>query len=102
MINWLINGGLFQPEYGVTGPMYGPPTTSLYGVPSNPGRVFWQYFLAFVFLILIPVILLVGVLAFAKKKQFSKKERIWSVVVVLGIYFAVLIGVVLTIGLVFI
>ena len=90
MFNRLISGELMQPEYGV----------ALYGVPRGGG--FWRYFLALVFLILIPAILLVGVLTFAKKKQFSKKERVWTAVAVLGIYFAVLIGVVLTVAYVFI
>ena len=61
MFNKLINGGLPQVEYGV----------ALYGVPRNDGKIILQYFLYFLFLLIIPVILIVGVLAFAKKKQFS-------------------------------
>ena len=91
MFNKLINGGLSQAEYGVA--------VSLYGVQpgDNNGKIFVQYFLTFLFLVLVPVILFFGVLAFAKKKQFSKKERIWTVTIVLGIYFAILVGVVLSV-----
>jgi len=88
MFNKLINGGLPQVEYGV----------ALYGVPRNDGKIILQYFLYFLFLLIIPVILIVGVLAFAKKKQFSKKERIWTCVIVLSIYFVVLIGVALSVA----
>ena len=88
MFNRLINGAFNQPEYGV----------ALYGVPSNNnGRIFLQYFFLFLFVILIPAILLVGVLAFAKKKQFSKKEKVWAAIIVLGTYFVILIGLTLAI-----
>ena len=90
-------------EQGVPAPEYGVPTpdpmriTALYGVPvplESPTR---ELFLSnlFLLLILIPIILLVGVFALAKKKQFSKKERIWAVAIVLSIYFIILIGAVI-------
>jgi len=91
--NKLINGATDQPMYGV-------PVTSLYGVPRprNSWETIAQFFLLFLFLILIPVILTIGVLVFAKKKQFPKKEKVWAVIIVLTIYFAILIGLVLTIA----
>jgi len=97
MFNKLINSvaqGLYGPpqaEYGV----------SLYGVPRDNGKIIAQFFMYILFLVLIPVILAVGVLAFAKKKQFSKKEKFWTVFVVLAIYFVVLAGAVVTVALLF-
>lgn len=74
-----------------------------YGVPSGGGgsgnftEVLMRFFLSFLFFMLIPVLLFVGIWAIANKKQYSKKKRIWTVVTVLAIYFAVLIGVILLI-----
>ena len=74
--------------------LYGTPEV-LYGVQSPPmSRVITQYFLLGLFFILVPVVLLVGTLVFAKKKQFSKKTRIWTCVVVLGAYFLIVCGVI--------
>ena len=89
MFNRLINGGMDQELYGVA-PMYGVPRDTII-------KNIMQYFFAFLFVILIPAILLVGVLAFAKKKQFSKKEKSWAAVIVLGIYFVTLAGITLTV-----
>ena len=91
LIMRLINGGLNQPEYGAPIAMYGVP-------PRDIGKNILQYFLFFLFLVLIPAILIIGVFAFAKKKQFSKKEKFWTIFTVLAVYFTVLIGAVLAIA----
>ena len=85
----LMEQGVPVPEYGV--PM---PITPVYGVPGPLESPTRELFLSnlFLLLILIPIILLVGVFALAKKKQFSKKERLWAVAIVLSIYLIVLIG----------
>jgi hypothetical protein len=64
---------------------------ALYGVVP-PWRNSVRIFLAVLFLFLIPVVLAVGVLAFAKNKQFPKKERALMVAVVLFVYFLILVG----------
>lgn len=72
-----------------------------YGVPSDGGgsgnftEVLMRFFLTFLFFMLIPVLLLVGIWAIANKKQYSKKRRIWTVVTVLAIYFAILVSILL-------
>ena len=71
-----------------------------YGVPNDRWRIgsignFMRYFLTFLFFIYIPVMLLVGTFAFVHKKQYSKKRKLWTAVVVLSIYFTVLIGAVM-------
>jgi len=78
-----------QAEYGVQ---------PVYGVQRVDGN---RPFALLLFLILIPVILIVGVLSIAKKKQFSKKEKCWAVTIVVGIYYAVLVGVALTMRYIF-
>jgi len=105
MIKKLISS-VVQGLYGATQPFatasveYGgppPEPVPMYGSPSPidiPAEIppKMSVFLPFLFLILIPIILLVGVFALAKKKQFSKKERIGAAIIVLSVYFVVLIS----------
>ena len=94
--------GATQP-YAIAPPEYGPPPPeTMYGSPPPidipteiPPKM--SIFLPVLFLILIPIILLVGVFALAKKKQFSKKERIWAAIIVISIYFIVLISAIVTV-----
>ena len=116
MIKKLISSAV-QNLYGATQPFatasteYGPmpmpppppPDPTLTDIPSEiltdiPSEVLtdippkMSIFLPVLFLILIPIILLVGVFALAKKKRFSKSERVWAVVIVLLVYLFVLIN----------
>ena len=76
--------GFAHPDYGVPHPAY--------GIPGNPDGGFLRYLLLFVFFALIPLILLAGVFAFAKRLQFSKRVKVCIITVVMAVYYAVLIG----------
>jgi len=112
MLNWLFSSGFEQPKYGVIVPMYGvtPPTTSptttnitttLYGVPSSvpesvpdPGTTTFLLTLLKYFMLpfVIPMVLTIGVLVYTSKKGYPISKRIWAIVIMLVIYFALFIG----------
>ena len=64
----------------------------LYGVPSPSPNRGLQYFLFFLFFALIPLILIIGILVFAKRRQLPRKVKILTVTIAMIIYYGVVIG----------
>lgn len=84
MFNWLFNFGNDQPEYGVA---------PLYGVQGpDPVNIIMAILKYAILPIVIPIILTVGVLVFMKKKAYPVAKRVWAVIIMLSVYFALLIG----------
>lgn len=84
MFNWLFCIGNAQPEYGVV---------SLYGVPSpEPVNIFLTILKYGILPIVIPIVLTVGVLIYMKKKAYPIIKRVFAVIIMLFIYFALLVG----------
>lgn len=83
MFNWLLNLGKTQAEYGV----------AMYGVQNpEPINIFLMILKFAIFPIVIPIILTVGVLVYMKKKAYPIAKRVWTVVIMLTVYFALFIG----------
>ena len=87
MFKWLFGSGIQD--------LYGPPTevSPLYGTPRPDFLEILTLILKFVVLpVVIPVVLTVGVLVYMKRKDYPKAKRIWTVVIMLAIYFALFVG----------
>ena len=94
-------GSVIQNLYGATQPyLMMSPQPVMYGpgpMPPEPPIEKISIFLPFLFCILIPVILLTGVFAFAKMKRLSNEKRMGIAILVLSIYLIVLLSAVVII-----
>lgn len=84
MLNKLLNSEAAQAAYGVE--------SALYGVSNPSNEILISILKFFVLPIIVPFVLTVGVLVFMTKKGYSKAKKVWAIVIMSVIYFAIFLG----------